>query len=75
MIVVESTPTSHLAAACDCPSTHQLKLIAAIVAGVATVGTGYMAFGRGTKAKEAPALAITPVIGLDSAGATVRLAW
>lgn len=74
--IVEASGTSHFQAACDYQSKHTITLIGAVVAGVATVGTGYMAFGRGkSKSKESSTIAITPVLGVDGAGATVRLDW
>ena len=83
--VRETSTGNHFEKACDLQTQHKVTAYAALIAGAAVLGTGYMAFFRGSST-EAPttsarraggrrALAITPVVNRDGAGATLRLAW
>ena len=63
--------------ACSRRSLWKWTFVGAAVLGVAAAGTGYMAFVRGGSSAEKPAagVAVTPVIGPDGGGASVRVTW
>jgi hypothetical protein len=63
--------------ACSRYSLHKWTVVGAAVLGVAAAGTGYMAFVRGGSSTEKPAagVAVTPIVGPDGGGASLRVTW